>query len=366
MSTDNDLARLRDEIRAVDRALVELTAKRLALARQVGEIKQQDGQPIRNYSVEAEAMRLVREAADKLGVPRETAESLLKLEIRESLRVQERDRVRRARTSTGDAGRAIVIGGAGRMGRWFVEFLESKGYACRVIDPAGPERALPDGPLAADVILLAAPPSESARVLDEIAGRTGRALVLDIASLKTPLAGALRKLASSGARVASIHPMWGPATDLLADKNVVVLDCGDAEAAEAAAKLFEDTAARVTRMPLDEHDRFMGIVLGLPHALNLAFGHALATGATTRDDVATLGGPTFQKQLAVAREVANENKDLYFEIQKLNPHTPDVLRALQRSLEDMEAALRERSEFRRYMTEAQAWFEDGDAKERQA
>ena len=360
---DDALAKLREQIRAVDRELVELTARRLALARRVGEIKRDAGQPIRNYVVEAEALRLVREAALALDVSPATAEELLKLEIRESLRVQEKDRVGRRARAPGTAGRALVVGGAGNMGAWFAEFLESLGHEVSVADPRGSPQGRPlVGDVAAeaarfDLVLLATPPSVTPGVLKSLHGRT-RGLVADIASLKAPHAAELRELAASGAKVASLHPMWGPRTDLLANRNVVVCDCGNAEATRMARALFEDTAANVVEMPLEEHDRFMGLVLGMPHAVSLVFGHALAQHGTPFREVANLGGPTFQKQVAVSREVASENKDLYYEIQRLNPHTARVLDQLRRSLDELEASLAARDRFRAYMARADAWFSE--------
>lgn len=351
---------MRHEIRAIDQALVDLTAKRLDLARRVGEIKRGQGAPIRNYAVEADAIRLVRDAAAKLRVDPNLAEELLKLEIRESLRVQEKDRTASAR-GAGSAGRALVVGGAGNMGRWFVDFLESTGHEVAVADPRGapPGRKLVRdvGAEAAgfDLVLLATPPSATADALRAVQGRT-RGLVVDIASLKAPHADALREAAKSGTRVASLHPMWGPSADLLAGRNVVVCDCGNADAARDAKALFAHTAANVVAMDLDEHDRFMGLVLGLPHAVSLVFGHALAQQPIPFRDVQSLGGPTFQKQVAVSREVASENKDLYYEIQRLNPHTAEVLRGLRRSLDELEAAVTDREAFRAYMARAERFF----------
>lgn len=359
--TDEEIARLREEIRACDQDLVELTARRLALAKRVGELKRGARQPIRNFVVEAEALRLVREAALRLGVRPEIAEELLKLEISESLRVQEKDRLMRSRPE-GTAGRALVVGGAGNMGRWFVEFLESKGYETSVSDPRGAPSGRPvvvDVAASAahfDIILLATPPSATSDVLRSLAGRT-TGLVLDIASLKSPIAAALRALAASGAQVASVHPMWGPTTEILAGRNVAICDVGVPEANRAARKLFEDTAANIVEIPLDEHDRSMALVLGLPHALNLVFGHALASEGTPHEHVSGLGGPTFQKQVGVSAEVASENKDLYYEIQKLNPHTAHVLSSLRQSLDDLEAALARREEFRRFMGKADSYFQ---------
>ena len=361
----DELAALREQIRALDRELVALTARRLALARRIGELKRGLGQPIRNYIVEAEALRQVRDEAERLGVRGPLAEELLKLEIRESLRAQERDRAASRVRDAGAAGRALVVGAAGNMGRWFVEFLESMGYQVAGADPRGAPagraevRDVPAEAGAFDLVLLATPPSATAETLRSLRGRA-QGVVMDIASLKAPHARELRALAEAGARVTSIHPMWGPSADLLANRNLVVCDCGSQEANQAARKLFADTAARVVEMPLEAHDRFMGLVLGLPHAVNLAFGHALASQPTPFSDVSALGGPTFQKQVGVAREVANENKDLYFEIQKLNPHTGEVLSGLRRSLEELEASLADREAFRRYMARGQAWLGSPD------
>jgi chorismate mutase/prephenate dehydrogenase len=357
--SEDELAKLRDEIRRIDRSLVELTAQRLDLARRVGEIKRAGGMPIRNYVVEAEAIALVRDAAAKLRVDPNVAEELLKLEIRESLRVQEKDRAVRVKTQGG--GRALVVGGAGNMGRWFVDYLESMGHDVAISDPrasGGAHKRVDDFASAAheyDLVLIATPPSATGTALASLEGRT-RGLILDIASLKAPHADALRRLAASGARVASIHPMWGPSADLLAGRNLVVCDVGNTEATRAARALFAHTAANVVEMRLDEHDRFMGLVLGLPHALNLVFGAALANQPLAFDAVRDLGGPTFQKQVAVSREVAGENKDLYFEIQRLNPHTADVLAGLRRSLDELEVAVRDRSAFRAYMEKAQRFY----------
>lgn len=359
--SDDEIARLRDEIRALDKALVDLTAKRLELARRVGELKQQVKQPIRNYVVEAEAIRLVREAAQRLGVRPDLAEELLKLEIAESLRVQEKDRALRSRPE-GTAGKALVVGGAGNMGRWFLEFLESKGYACSVADVRGAPSGRPHVADVArdaarfDVILLATPPSATSDVLRSLKGRTS-ALIVEISSLKAPVADALRELAASGANVESIHPMWGPKTEILAGRNVVLCGIGEGPQPHGSRKLFEDTAASIVEMPLDEHDRFMALVLGLPHAVNLVFGHALASQATSMLEVSRLGGPTFQKQVAVSAEVASENKDLYYEIQKLNPHTAEVLSSLRQSLDRLEAALAARQDFRAYMARAEDYYQ---------
>jgi chorismate mutase/prephenate dehydrogenase len=359
----DELERLRLEIRDIDARIVELAAKRTFLARTIGDIKAEQGAPIRNYAVEAEVIRLARERAARDGFPADVAEEMLKLLIRESLRAQERDRIRRTRAASASNGqRALVVGGAGNMGRWFAEFLDSKGFGVAVADPRGAPPGFADvkdvaeSAAAFDVVLVATPPSAVAGVLKEL--RDARGLVFEIGSLKSPFLAELRAFARASPRAAvtSVHPMWGPKTDLLASKNVVVCDVGDPEANRAARALFEDTAANLLEMPIEEHDRHMARVLGLPHAINLVFGHAMEENGYTLASLAHLGGPTFQKQLAVTREVASENKDLYYEIQRLNPHTPEMLALLRRSLDEFEQAVAARDAFRAYMSDAETFF----------
>ena len=56
-------------------------------------------------------------------------------------------------------------------------------------------------------------------------------------------------------------------------------------------------------------------VLGLSHALNIAFFTALADSGEAAPALAKLSSTTFDEQLAVARKVSDDNPSLYFEIQ---------------------------------------------------
>ncbi|MDZ7769086.1 MAG: prephenate dehydrogenase dimerization domain-containing protein [Woeseiaceae bacterium] len=71
-------------------------------------------------------------------------------------------------------------------------------------------------------------------------------------------------------------------------------------------------------MSLDDHDRLIAYVLGLSHALNIAFFTALAESDEAAPKLAKLSSTTFDSQLLVASAVARENPRLYFEIQNLN------------------------------------------------
>jgi chorismate mutase/prephenate dehydrogenase len=159
-----------------------------------------------------------------MGVDPDIVENLLQLLIRTSLESQERDRV--VAEGKGDGRKALVIGGAGKMGRWFVDFFVSQGFATTVADVTiedGPEQYTnwTDAGVDYDVIVVAAPLAVSGRILAQLAVLKPRGLIFDIGSLKSPLIDGLEELRSAGCRVTSLHPMYGPDTRLLSGRHLI-------------------------------------------------------------------------------------------------------------------------------------------------
>jgi chorismate mutase / prephenate dehydrogenase len=112
-------------------------------------------------------------------------------------------------------------------------------------------------------------------------------------------------------------------------------------------------------MGLDEHDRLIAYVLGLSHALNIAFFTALADSGEAAPRLAKLSSTTFDSQLEVASRVAAESPDLYFEIQSLNDYGSESLLALQEALARLVAAVKtgNSQEFTAIMNRGRAYFD---------
>jgi chorismate mutase/prephenate dehydrogenase len=98
--------------------------------------------------------------------------------------------------------------------------------------------------------------------------------------------------------------------------------------------------ATLVEMDLESHDRLIAYVLGLSHALNIAFFTALAESGEAAPTLATLSSTTFDAQLSVAERVARENPDLYFEIQTLNDYGTESLAALLYAVERLRSVVR--------------------------
>ena len=312
---------LRRELSDVDRQIVELIAERQRIVGEIGRDKLSSGTATRDYAREKDVLDMARAQAGELGVDPDLAEVILAQLIRSSLASQERDRV--IAEGKGDGRSVLVIGGGGKMGGWFAEFFASQGFATTIADPGvedGPGRFSnwTDAGIDFDVIVVAAPLAVSGRILAQLAVLKPQGLVFDIGSLKSPLRDGLAELASAGCRVTSLHPMFGPDTRLLSGRHLIFCDVGSADATRDAKALFGSTMVEQLDMGLDDHDRLIAYVLGLSHALNIAFFTALAESGEAAPKLARMSSTTFDSQLLVSAAVAQDNPHLYFEIQHLN------------------------------------------------
>jgi chorismate mutase / prephenate dehydrogenase len=334
---------LRQRVTDIDRQMIALVAERKAVSEEVARVKRATGRPTRDYERERDVILGVRAMAAEKGVSPALAEQLLRLMIRSSLTTQEQASVAAGGAGTGR--RALVIGGAGKMGGWFVSFLASQGFAVEVADTA----TAPEGvtyvadwrttDLRHDFIVLATPLGVTDAILRDLALRRPPGVIFDVGSLKSPLRSGLMALKSHGCKVTSVHPMFGPDTELLSGRHVVFVDLGHGAALASARELFAPTMAEQVVMSLDDHDRLIAYVLGLSHALNIAFFTALAESGEAAPKLARMSSTTFDAQLDVATRVAQESPELYYEIQSLNDYGAESLEALSKAVERIRTAV---------------------------
>ncbi len=348
--TKRDLDDLRERIRLLDLDLVARVAERVDLARQVGEIKRRQKLSTADYAQERTVMERARSAAKEHRLDPGVAEDLFATLIRASVTAQDEDSLRLAGLGAGKS--AVIVGGAGRMGRWLGRFLSAQGYATGALDPAAAPEANAWARRAfasADLVVCSTPPATIVELYADWSRKPPAGVVVDIASIKSPLIEPIRALQRAGCRVASIHPMFGPSIVLLRDADVVVCDTGDPEATATVEKLFQPTTAHLVHLPLAEHDRVMADLLSLAHAAALAFALALPPAEHA------VHSSTFQALESVAATVARESPDVYYEIQAMNPHSALALERLRLALDRIVATVTARNAqgFREMFAEAQ-------------
>jgi len=329
------LEKYRAQLSALDVDLVALIARRQRVIADIGRHKRSNGQATRDYAREKVVLGQARDRAVAEGIDPDVVEDVISVLIRASLTNQERDRV--AAEGTGEGRTVLVIGGSGKMGDWFASFFRSQGFVTDIADPqveVGPGQfaGWQDTDLDYDIIVVATPLAISASILSALAERKPAGLIFDIGSLKTPLRDGLADLVDAGCNVTSLHPMFGSNAKLLSGRHLIFVDVGVPQATAAAKELFAATMVEQLDMALDDHDRLIAYVLGLSHALNIAFVTALAESGETAPQLAKSSSTTFDAQLLVAQAVMDDNPRLYFEIQKLNEYGLDPLAALRNSV----------------------------------
>ena len=347
----------RRRIDQLDDELVRVAAERVAAAAEAGRAKAQLGQSLVDFQRERDVMDRVRAAAQRHGLDATVAEDLVVRLVLASTSRQESDRL--AAAATGRGRQAVVVGGAGRMGRWLVRFLQGAGYQAHVLDPAQPSQQQAAASLlpTADLVLLAVPPSQVSKMYDSWCAAPPRGVVADLCSVKSPVLPALRRLAAAGARVGSFHPMFGPSTTVLRGSDVVLCRTGDAQAEATLRSLFAPTSARLVEVDLEQHDRLMAEVLTLAHATAIAFA------ASLDDAPPGTQSTTFRKLRDVAVSVVVESPQVYYEIQSGNPHSEAALARLESTVAHLRrlVAAKDADGFRRLLEQGKERLSGGAA-----
>jgi prephenate dehydrogenase len=233
------------------------------------------------------------------------------------------------------------------MGRWFASFLRLVGHRVGMCDPSFEARRAGTGRFASleeirdldayDFIVVSAPLGRTPQVVGEIVERIPRkAVIVEIASIKTDLAPILERAARRGVRAISLHPMFGPGKSPYEPLTFVLAHQGDpAGEKRSVEQLLRHPYTTVIPMPFAHHDRLMGWLLGLAHLTGIVFGATLARSGLDPRELRACASTTFSRQAATALSILSEDPALYLDIQRLNPHRDEVYAATRDAFEEI-------------------------------
>ncbi|MBE9513636.1 MAG: prephenate dehydrogenase [Chloroflexi bacterium] len=234
-----------------------------------------------------------------------------------------------------------IVGGAGKMGRWFARFLLGDGKDVAIAG-RNRERLLETGKElgvetmtglkgigSADVILISVPIDSFGEVVEQISRhvRPGQ-IIVDITSVKAfPVETMHRYLKDS--LVLGVHPMFGPGARDIANKNFVLTPTNEEEKALArkVERYLQAKGARATLMSPREHDEMMAIVLGLPSLIATVSADTLL-GFDKLGLAREIGGTTYKVLLMLAESVVSEDPELYASLQMRLPRIAEIGRLL--------------------------------------
>ena len=367
MSEREDLNELREAITEVDRSLLELLHRRMDLAARIGRCKAGSKHPIYVPEVHDRVLRRARRHAEACGVSEEVMESIFAAVMRGA--IERQHRVTAEMLAAGGS-RMLLVGGAGNMGGWFQGFATRLGHQVDIVDPANEPLPKAAGRFAHldeiedisvyEAILVSVPLGLMPEVLGNVVEKRPTGLVIEIASIKDHLQGALDRATELGVKVTSLHPMFGPGKSPYETLTFVVAYREDPQVEKLRIEEWlRYPSTLLVPIPWDHHDRLMGWLLGLAHLSGMCFGLALSRSGLSPEELRACASTTYNSQLSTATSVLREDPDLYYDIQQLNPHKGEVYEAAHEALEILVESIRQeqRNDFRKAVTEASHYVE---------
>ena len=233
--------------------------------------------------------------------------------------------------------KVAIIGGSGRMGRWFANFLLKDGREV-VITGRNQERLLEakqalgvevatnaEAVKTADVVLLSVPINSIESVVQEIQPFIRpKQVVVEISSTKTVPLDIMHKHLRAGLML-GVHPMFGPGAKSVANQNFILTPTNEEEAALAqkAREYLEKRAARVTLLTPQEHDEMMAVILGLSHFIAIVSADTLRNLGSL-EQMKAIGGTTYKLLLTLVGSVLSEDPEFYASLQMNLPNMAKI------------------------------------------
>ena len=239
--------------------------------------------------------------------------------------------------------RIAIIGGSGKMGRWFANFLLKDGK--EVIITGRNQRKLleakqqlgsvevatnTEAVKSADAILISVPIVNFEEVVEQLHPYTRpEQVIIDITSIKVSPVEIMHKHIKTGTTL-GVHPMFGPGARDMTNQNFVLTPTNEAETA-LAQKIrgyLETRGARVTLMTPQEHDEMMSVILGLSHFIAIVSADTLLSFDNLKQ-LEAIGGSTYKVLLTLAGSVISEEPELYASLQMSLPNITEIEKLFQ-------------------------------------
>lgn len=303
-----ELDLLREKIDEIDKNLLALLAKRLALVSEVGELKNRYGLPVYVPEREASMLACRRDEAVKLGVPPDLIEDVLR-------RVMQTSYVNEAKkgfkTLRPDLRPIVIVGGKGKMGQLFAEMLVLSGYQVRLLDKDewSSAHSILDN---VGMVIISVPLHAFESVIAALPALPKDCVLVDICSIKQrPLQAMMTKHEGP---VLGLHPMFGPDISTMAKQ--VVLWCPGRD--QGACQWFLDQmrvwGTFLHSVDAESHDRNMAFVQALRHFTTFAYGLNMAEENVQLQQLLELSSPIYRLELMMVGRLFAQDPQLYADI----------------------------------------------------
>ena len=240
-----------------------------------------------------------------------------------------------------------IIGGSGKMGRWFASFLVKDGKEVIITgrnqrklletkQQLGVEAATNvEAVKRADVILLSVPIDNFEEVVKQICPHIRpEQTIIDITSIKQSPVEIMHEHIKQGVML-GVHPMFGSGARDIANQNFVLTPTnkGERALAQKVREYLEAKRARVTVMTPHQHDEMMSVILGLSHFIAIVSADTLLS-LNKLKLMRAISGSTYKLWLTLVESVIAEDPEFCASLQMSLPDGGKVKKLFQSRLED--------------------------------
>ena len=183
-----------------------------------------------------------------------------------------------------------IIGGSGKMGKWFARFLLQEGFEVVIsgrdktrLSLAQKELGVPaatniEAVKDAEAIILSVNIDSFEEVVKEISPYVKpEQVVIDVTSIKESPVEVMHQYLKTE-KILGTHPLFGPGAKDLANQNFVLTPTNETENSTGPERLRNSwnlSKSRVSIMAPREHDEMMAVVLGLAHFISIVAADTL-------------------------------------------------------------------------------------------
>lgn len=349
-----ELNALREQIDALDKQMIDLLARRLALVEQVGEVKSRYGLPI--YVPEREASMLAsrRTEAEAKGVPPQLIEDILRRTMRESYASEKDSGFKCLKPELRSV---VIIGGHGQLGRLFARMFELSGYQVKVLGSQDWHRAdelLHD----AGLVVVTVPIDLTVGVIEKLNQLPSDCILCDLTSIKSKPLAAMLKVHSGP--VVGLHPMFGPDVPSLAKQVIVYCDGRGVEQYQWLLDQFAIWGASLCAIDAQEHDQGMTLIQALRHFTSFVYGVHLSKVNPNIEQLLKLSSPIYRLELAMVGRLFGQDPNLYADIILSSQENIEMISRFQDSLEQAVSLLKQGDKpgFVSQFNQVSDWFGD--------
>ncbi len=352
---DEQLAKLRDGIDAIDAELVELLHKRSALTGRVGEIKAQTGMPIFVPERETTLIKKRRQQAEQLGVSPDLIEDLLRRIMRESYHTQN-NRYRCANTAIKQV---TVIGGYGALGQVICSLFRKSGYSVAVIEKEDWAKEQTAHILSqSQLVIVAVPINITEQVIAKLDCLSADCVLADITSVKVKPLQAMLNVHNGP--VVGLHPMFGPDAPGMIKQVVVVCDGRLPEAYQWLIEQMIIWGAAIHHSTAKQHDQAMAYIQVMRHFSTYVYGAHLYEENPDLNMLTVFSSPIYRLELAMVGRLFAQAPALYADIIFDNPDNIALLKRFHKrygeALQKLEAG--DKAAFIKQFLSIGQWFGD--------